>query len=63
MTLKNIFKDKYGVLTTLVHYIIYMDLSLSSNIKWMKLNETKLKIELTSQYISSFIKKLMKTKY
>lgn len=56
--LKNIFQDDYDVFITLVHYICCEDSSLSNTPKWMELNETVLKTKLTTQYISSFLKKI-----
>lgn len=56
--LVDLFQDDYDVLITLVHYIVCMDSSLSNTPKWMELTNTVLKTELSSQYISSFIKSI-----
>lgn len=60
--LKNIlidlFQNNYDVLITLVHYIICADSSLSNTPKWMELTNTVLKTDLSSQYISSFLKNI-----
>lgn len=56
--LLDLFKDNYDVLTTLVHYIVCVDSSLSNAPKWMELTNTCLKTDLSSQYISSFLKNI-----
>lgn len=56
--LKGIFTDDYETFITLVHYIICEDSSLSNSPKWLELNETILKTDLSSQYISTFLKQI-----
>lgn len=56
--LVDLFHDNYDVLITLVHYIVCIDSSLSNTPKWMELTNTVLKTELSSQYISSFLKSI-----
>lgn len=58
----SLFSDDYETFITLVHYIICVDSSLSNAPKWLELNETILKADLTSQYISSFLKRITEEK-
>ena len=54
--LRNIFNDEYDVFITLVYYICCEDSSLSNAPKWLELNDAVLKTNLSSQYISNFLK-------